>query len=242
MDGPAEAPKGRRPLHAHRQSRSRREKRDGGRSLARVRGQTRGSGGWSHGSTRSNGGGWTGGHNYGGHSYGGHSYGGWNGGGWHGDPDRFSGSRWHGGGSFGYGRPGFYHGYHGDHGYRIEEWRHIHPDWNGRYYFHGGAYFYDPFFEYPAVIDNEWDSIAAISGGVALLGALDDDPTLFFAGTAGALYSLYRYDEDRYSDYPAYRLRAAYFSRPYFWRDGVRFDREIVRRDGREYYRFVRHY
>jgi hypothetical protein len=125
--------------------------------------------------------------------------------------------------------------------YRVEDWRRDHPNWNGRYYYRGGSYYYDPYFSYPAAIDNEWGSIAAISGGVALLGAIDNDPTLFFAGSAGALYSLYRYDRDRQSGNRTDRLRAAYFSRPYFWRNGVRYDRVMVSPNGRRAYRFVRH-
>ena len=88
--------------------------------------------------------------------------------------------------------------------------------------------------------DNEWNTIAQLSGGVALLGALEGDDTLFFAGLAGSLYSIYRYDEDRYSDDPALRLRAAYFSRPYFYRDGRRYDRVMVNRRGERFYQFLR--
>jgi hypothetical protein len=80
--------------------------------------------------------------------------------------------------------------------------------------------------------------IAQLSGAVAYLGALESDDTLFFAGSAGALYSLYRYDEDRNSDNPEFRLRADYFSRPYFYRNGRRFNRVIVSRHGERYYQF----
>lgn len=127
------------------------------------------------------------------------------------------------------------------HRYYSRDWRRFRPDWNGSLYFYNDAYFYDPDYYYPAYVDNEWRDIAAIAGGVALIGALEDDDTLFFAGTAGALYSLYRYDQDRDSDDRMSRLRAAYFSRPYFWRDGVRYDRTLVTRNGERYYRFVRH-
>jgi len=124
---------------------------------------------------------------------------------------------------------------------RPEDWRRRHPDWDGRFFFRSGIYFYDPYFAYPAVVDNDWYDIATISGGVALLSALQDDPTLFFIGTAGAFYSLDRYNEDLHSGDREFRLRAAYFSRPYFWRDGSRYDRIRVDNDGRQFYRFVRH-
>lgn len=93
---------------------------------------------------------------------------------------------------------------------------------------------------YPTTPPNEWRNIATISGGVALLGLLTNDRTLTFAGTLGSLYSLNRYDQDRRSRVPANRLRAAYFSRPYFYREGRRFDRVTVYQGGHKYYRFVR--
>lgn len=87
---------------------------------------------------------------------------------------------------------------------------------------------------------NEWKSIATVAGAVGIIGALNHDSTLTFAGTAGALYSLSRYEADRRSSNRLYRLRAAYFSRPYFYRNGHRYNRIIVIRHGHRYYRFVR--
>ena len=87
---------------------------------------------------------------------------------------------------------------------------------------------------------NEWSDIAQLSGGVAYLGDLNGDDTLFFAGSAGALYPIYQYDEDRNCDDPVLRLRAAYFSRPYFYRDGQRFNRALVNQRGERYYQFRR--
>jgi hypothetical protein len=87
---------------------------------------------------------------------------------------------------------------------------------------------------------NEWRNIAYVSGGVALLGLLNKDSRLVFAGAAGTLYSLYRYEQDRKSQSSIDRLRASYFSRPYFVRDGRTYDRRIVSRDGQRYYQFVR--
>lgn len=86
---------------------------------------------------------------------------------------------------------------------------------------------------------NEWGQIALVAGGVGLLGALEHDDTLCFVGTAGALYSFARYEDDLHSDDRACRLRAEYFSRPYFYRDGRRFERVEVNRHGDRFYRFV---
>jgi hypothetical protein len=87
---------------------------------------------------------------------------------------------------------------------------------------------------------NEWRNIAYLSGGVAILGLLKKDKTLTFAGAAGALYSLHRYEQDRKSQASIDRARASYFSRDYFVRDGQRFDRRIVTKNGDRYYQFVR--
>lgn len=125
--------------------------------------------------------------------------------------------------------------------YRATEWRHYDPHWNGRYYYHGGHYFYDTAYTYPAVVDNEWGTIAALSGGAAILGVLNNDPYLTFGGALGALYSYSRYESDRHSSDRHLRARAAYFSRPYFWRGGRRYDRVTVVSGGHRYYRFRRH-
>ena len=87
---------------------------------------------------------------------------------------------------------------------------------------------------------NEWRNLAYLSGGVALLGLLQKDNRLVFAGAAGALYSLHRYEQDRKSQSKVDRLRASYFSQPYFIRDGRRYDRRVVTRNGDRYYQFVR--
>jgi hypothetical protein len=88
---------------------------------------------------------------------------------------------------------------------------------------------------------NEWRNIALVSGAVAILGLLKKDNTLTFAGAAGALYSTYRYEQDRKSQNAVDRARATYFSRPYFVRDGQRFDRRTLTKGGTTYYQFVRH-
>lgn len=87
---------------------------------------------------------------------------------------------------------------------------------------------------------NEWRNIAIASGAVAILGLLNKDETLVFAGTAGALYSLHRYEQDRKSQNSLNRARADYFARDHFYRDGNRYERREVNRNGQRYYQFVR--
>ena len=87
---------------------------------------------------------------------------------------------------------------------------------------------------------NEWRNLAIGSGVVALYGLLKHDSTITFAGAAGALYSLHRYEEDRKSQSRIDRARAAMFSRRSFTRNGKRYVRRTVRRNGRSYYQFVR--
>jgi hypothetical protein len=87
---------------------------------------------------------------------------------------------------------------------------------------------------------NEWRNIAIGAGALSALGFLTHENFLGFAGAAGALYSLNRYEQDRRSESREDRLRAAYFNHPYFYRDGVRYERRLVRRGGERYYQFVR--
>jgi len=86
---------------------------------------------------------------------------------------------------------------------------------------------------------NEWRTIASISGAIGILGLLNHDDTLTFAGAAGALYSSYRFNEDLKSMDRHARLRAEYFDRDCFYRDGHRFERREVWRNGQKYYQFV---
>lgn len=86
---------------------------------------------------------------------------------------------------------------------------------------------------------NEWKNIATISGALGILGLLNHDDTLTFAGAAGALYSSYRMNEDLKSMDRHARTRAQYFSREYFYRDGHRYERREVNRNGQRYYQFV---
>lgn len=87
---------------------------------------------------------------------------------------------------------------------------------------------------------NEWRNIAIAAGAVTVLGLLQHDNRLVFGGAAGGLYALWRYEEDRKSQSQLDRLRAGYFSRQYFVRNGTRFDRRLVTRNGIQYYQFVR--
>ncbi len=87
---------------------------------------------------------------------------------------------------------------------------------------------------------NEWRNLAIGAGLVGVLGLIKHDNTLFFAGAAGALYSVYRLNEDRRSENRELRARAYYFDKPYFVRDGELFRRQTVERDGQKYYRFCR--
>ncbi|MDX1931535.1 MAG: hypothetical protein SFU56_02905 [Capsulimonadales bacterium] len=87
---------------------------------------------------------------------------------------------------------------------------------------------------------NNWRNIAIGAGAAALYGYAKKDKTLLYGGIAGTLYSLNRYEQDRKSQNQADRARAAFFSRPYFERDGERYERRLVRRKGQRYYRFVR--
>jgi hypothetical protein len=87
---------------------------------------------------------------------------------------------------------------------------------------------------------NEWRNIAIGSGAVGILGLLQHDNRLVFAGAAGALYSSWRYEQDRKSQSKLERTRAAYFSRDHFNRNGYRYDRKVKWKGGKKYYYFAR--
>ena len=89
---------------------------------------------------------------------------------------------------------------------------------------------------------NEWRNLAITGGVLGLLGAMNRDSTLTFLGTAGALYSVNRYEQDRKSQNRMSRARAYYFSKPYFTRDGHRYRRMTTYRHGAKYYYFKRVY
>lgn len=87
---------------------------------------------------------------------------------------------------------------------------------------------------------NEWRNIAIGSGIVGLLGLVKNDGTLTFVGTAGALYTAWRYEQDRKSQNRQRRARAQIFSRRSFVRDGHRYERRTVVKNGKKYYQFCR--
>ncbi|HVL39560.1 MAG TPA: hypothetical protein VM328_09245 [Fimbriimonadaceae bacterium] len=87
---------------------------------------------------------------------------------------------------------------------------------------------------------NEWRNLAYLGGAAALLGLLKNDKTLVFAGTAGALYSLHRYEQDRKSQSKLAQARASMFSRTSFTRNGRTYVRRTVKKNGKTYYQFVR--
>jgi hypothetical protein len=87
---------------------------------------------------------------------------------------------------------------------------------------------------------NDWRNLAIAAGGLTAFGLLKHDSTLSLLGGAGALYSLNRYEQDRKSQSKASQARAAIFSHQYIYRDGKRYRRQVVSRNGHKYYRFVR--
>ncbi len=101
-------------------------------------------------------------------------------------------------------------------------------------------YYRDTTYVYRSSGRNEWRDVAIGFGAVSLIGLLDHDDFLTFSGSVGALYAIWRYDEDRSCSDPYRRARAHYFSLPFFYRNGCRFERRIVTRGGDRYYQFVR--
>jgi hypothetical protein len=87
---------------------------------------------------------------------------------------------------------------------------------------------------------NTWRNLAIGSGVVGLLGLLKGDSTLVFAGAAGALYSANRYEQDRKSQSRMNQARYQMFSRSSYTRNGHRYVRKTVWRNGQKYYQFVR--
>lgn len=85
---------------------------------------------------------------------------------------------------------------------------------------------------------NNWRNLTIGSGLLGLFGLLKGDKTLFFLGTAGALYSANRYEQDRKSQSKADRARAAIFSKTSFKRDGVTYYRHMKTEKGKRYYYF----
>jgi hypothetical protein len=87
---------------------------------------------------------------------------------------------------------------------------------------------------------NEWRNLAIGGGALTAFGLLKHDTTLTFVGAAGTLYSLDRYEKDRKSQSKIDHARAAAFSRTSFYRNGHRYHRRTVTRNGKRFYQFVR--
>ena len=87
---------------------------------------------------------------------------------------------------------------------------------------------------------NTWRNIGIASGAAGLLGLLKGDSTLTFVGASGALYSAYRYEQDRKSQSKMQRARAEMFRRQSFTRDGHRYVRKTTYKHRKKYYYFQR--
>ena len=86
----------------------------------------------------------------------------------------------------------------------------------------------------------DWQKAAYAGGALAILGQFSKDKTLSYVGAAGALYSLYRYDQDSKSQDKLRRQRAAFFRQSHYYSHGHRYDRKLVVKNGHKYYKFVR--
>jgi hypothetical protein len=87
---------------------------------------------------------------------------------------------------------------------------------------------------------NQWRNAATAAGTVGAYGLLKGDGTLTFLGTAGALYSANRYEQDRKSQSKTQRQRAETFSKGYFYKNGHKYVKKTIYKNGKKYYRFVR--
>lgn len=87
---------------------------------------------------------------------------------------------------------------------------------------------------------NEWRNLTIASGVAGIAGILSKNGTLTFLGTAGALYSAHRYEQDRKSQSKIDRDRAALYSRTSFTKDGQKFVRKTKWQKGKKYYYFVK--
>jgi len=85
---------------------------------------------------------------------------------------------------------------------------------------------------------NDWRNLAIAAGGVGVLGLLKHDSTITLLGAAGGLYSLNRYEQDRKSQSKADQARARVYSQPYVYKNGKRYARHTVTRNGHKYYTY----
>ena len=87
----------------------------------------------------------------------------------------------------------------------------------------------------------DWQKAAYAGGALAILGQLSKDKTASYIGAGVGLYSLYRMQEDTKSQNRTRRERAAFYSRSHYTKNGVRYDRKTVTKNGQKYYTYVRH-
>ena len=87
----------------------------------------------------------------------------------------------------------------------------------------------------------DWQKTANIAGAIAILGQFNKDKTASYLGAGVALYSVYRMQEDSKSQNKTRRERAAFYSREHYTKNGVRYDRKLVKKNGQSYYTYVKH-
>ncbi len=87
---------------------------------------------------------------------------------------------------------------------------------------------------------NEWRNLGYAGAALGAVGLLKGNRILTIAGLGGAGYSAWRYEQDRKSQNRAQRQRAQLFSNRYITKNGKRYERRTVRKNGQTYYQFVR--
>jgi hypothetical protein len=87
---------------------------------------------------------------------------------------------------------------------------------------------------------NEWRNIGTAAAALGILGLVKKDSTLTFVGATGALYSAYRYEEDRKSQNKMNKYRYQTFKQGYFYKDGKKYKRYTTWKNGKKYYYFKR--
>ncbi|MBL8047149.1 MAG: hypothetical protein JNJ45_00555 [Chthonomonas sp.] len=86
----------------------------------------------------------------------------------------------------------------------------------------------------------EWKKIGIGSGLLGLVGLVTKNGTLTFLGAGGALYSAYRYEEDRKSKNRAAQARYKAYNRSTVWHNGKKYVRKTTWKNGKKYYYFAR--
>ena len=87
---------------------------------------------------------------------------------------------------------------------------------------------------------NQWRNIGIASGAAGVLGLIKGNGLLAIAGIGGGLYSAQRYEQDRKSQNKMQRSRAEMFRHGYIYRNGHRYKKTTVMKNGHKYYAFVR--